>query len=175
MFFLKSLSSFLVYLVTPATKATGPKPNRWLVLSLIAIGPIIAISVQSYFYLRTQNYQNYASKMIRQDLQALQFTQTPFNEPLSYCKHYRHSIKMYCGASITSHGKGLDHDYARQQAQANGWQLVATTQGPNAPDRGWLRYALYTKEKKCLTLREVDGPATTQATLALDHECPAKN
>ena len=169
MFFLKNILSFLAYLARLANKSTGPKPNRWLALSLIAIPFIIVIATQSYFYVRTQNYKNYALKTMHQDLEALQFTQISFNEPMSYCKHYRRSIRMYCGASIVSQDKDFDYDYARQRAQGNGWQLAKERKG--TPDEGWLRYALYTKEKKCLTLREVDGPATTQVTLALDNEC----
>ena len=174
MFFLKNIIKFLAYLVRPADKSTGPKPDRWLALSLIAIPFIILIGTQGYFYVRTHNYKSYALKTMRQDMEALQFSQLRFSEPMSYCKHYYRSVRMYCGASIANQGKGLNYDYARRQAQANGWQLVTATQGTGTPETGWLRYAGYTKEKKCLTLREVEGPDTTQVTLALDHECPAK-
>jgi hypothetical protein len=174
MFYVRSLLSFLKYLVTPATKATGPKPGRWLALSLIAIPFVILIGGQSYDYMHTQNYQAYASKTLPQELEALQVTGVPFSESLIYCKHYRRSILMYCGANVANGARGLDFDTVRQHAQANGWHLVTASQDTGTPDTGWLRYADYTKDNKCLSLRETDGPGSTQVRLALDHECPKR-
>ena len=170
MFFFKNILSFISYIATPPNKVTGPKANRWFFISLIAVMAALGIGVPTYFYAHTNNYKNRAISTLHQELEVLGFTQILFNEPVSYCRFTKR--QMYCGAAIVSQGNGLDHDYARRQAQRNGWRLVAASTGTGTPTTGWLRYADYTKENQCLTLREVEGPATTQVTLALDHECP---